>query len=393
MTHNDLKNRVPKCFSKKYGFLLLFAVLFLSIGYATISDVNLIIDGDIATTIPSDLYITNVTITGSSGGASTANSSINAYGQLLLSSGVVLSNSNLDSTITMSITIKNNSDKTMYYDDIIKSSSFYSNNNIDYNLSGLSHDDALAAGDSISFFLIFKYSDAYKAGASSPYTNTLTSSLEFNFVDSLIPNPEYNVTLTGTVITHPSTVTGGSDLVINLGSSDYNVLVKMGGSYIYDFDYTGGVLTIPNVSGDVDISVLSLPELKFQIDLDNQTQSQTLNSSSLTDLVGGNYNYQGGNLSDRNINQIDVTLNYTQSGGNQQTQTNCVLTYTDANGQNQTQTQTVTFDRNKTTTSVSFTNIIIPPNGTFTIAHEKGANMKSSKPAVSTEVVTAHFDN
>lgn len=196
------KDRIPKCYNRIYPILIMVAVIFMGVGYAKVNNVNMSITGNLTAIIPDSIYISSSSVSGGTNGANTGASTVSNSG-LMLTSNIELSPTNLNSTITLQVEIKNSTDTLEYFDELLVSSSFYSNPNIDYTLSGLTHGDSLGPDEVITTTLTFKYSDAYKgSNPTSPYTNTLDSVIEYSF-DEVITT-EYPVTITGVSFTPTS---------------------------------------------------------------------------------------------------------------------------------------------------------------------------------------------
>ena len=108
----------------------------MGIGYARVDSVNMLINGDISSNIIKDVFITNATIQNNPN-----NNYINTYAQTTINTDIELSNSDLNSMVTLEITILNNANKEKIFNEIIYSSSLYSNNNISFLLTGIKNGD------------------------------------------------------------------------------------------------------------------------------------------------------------------------------------------------------------------------------------------------------------
>lgn len=119
---------------KNNKYLLLFITLtlftlFLSVGYAQITGVTLVVEGNASLDKQSGVIISNVQYI-SDQNANLSNCNINTYYQTDLDTSISLSTTDSASYITYQITILNSTDSTIYYDDIVYDQSFYSNENI-----------------------------------------------------------------------------------------------------------------------------------------------------------------------------------------------------------------------------------------------------------------------
>ena len=139
--------------NKKFQLLLagvIFALtLFLGIGYAQVSDINLAIDGLAMTPRQTGIVITDVHYS-SNNNAIPVESKIKSYYQTIMDSKMTLGNA-LDSSITYEMTITNTTDDDVAFDKVIYGSEFYDNEDIVFELVNLQQDDILAAHSSITF--------------------------------------------------------------------------------------------------------------------------------------------------------------------------------------------------------------------------------------------------
>ena len=155
--------------------IILIAVLFLGIGYATVTSVNLEIEGDAALAGQTGLYISDISVD-SVVGTSSASQVINTYYQTMINTRTVLGD-NANSTVTYEITLENHSNNVKEFQGIVYDSNYYSNNEIGYTITGLNVGDMLDPGDQVTFQLTFQYND------STHTNNILDSILNFDFVD------------------------------------------------------------------------------------------------------------------------------------------------------------------------------------------------------------------
>jgi len=160
---------------RKTLFLLVIvlATLFLSIGYAQIADVYLDITGSVTANKQTGIVISNVTYQ-SNEGANPSLSTINSYYQTLLDSHIVLGAAN-SSTITYQVSIINTTTEDYDYIGSIYDNNFYDNNNITYDVTGLTVGDQLLAGQTVTFNLTFRYT------GTDTSNNTLNSYIQFRF--------------------------------------------------------------------------------------------------------------------------------------------------------------------------------------------------------------------
>ncbi len=167
------------------GFVILMT-LFLGIGYARISDVNLELTGTAKANRQTGVVISNISYYADNNANLNA-SNINTYYKTMMDSKVVLAN-DANSSLTYQVTIKNMTDVTKHFQGVVYDDLFYSNPDIDFELNGLNINDAINAGESITFTITFKYKEAQAS-----YTNTvLESCLNFKFDAAIID--EYSFT-------------------------------------------------------------------------------------------------------------------------------------------------------------------------------------------------------
>ncbi len=157
-------------------FLILFSFL-LIIGYAQISDTELEISG--TAEILKTIYITNVSYS-SDNNANVSNSSINNYYRTILNSTIGL-NDDPDSSITYAITITNLGEKTKKYVETTYDENFYNNEDIVFEINGISPGDEIATNESITFNITFKYKDNIVSN-----DKILNSILNFKFEDDYV---------------------------------------------------------------------------------------------------------------------------------------------------------------------------------------------------------------
>ena len=157
----------------KYMSLIMLSTLLLGIGYASISDINLSLNGTAKLDKDKSVLITDASILSSSGVDSDL-STINNYFHTNLDSTIELDGET--STVTVQVKLLNNTSKDMAFKGIVYDENFYDNENITYELSGLNVDDVLKPNDEVTCTLTFKYSNY-----SQDVEKTLSSVLNFHF--------------------------------------------------------------------------------------------------------------------------------------------------------------------------------------------------------------------
>lgn len=242
--YKDLK--LPLMF---FGFII-FSILFLSIGYASLESIALDITGEVTAIPQSEIYITDISYKTNTD-ANTESSKINQYYQTLMQSSIVLGNTPT-SSITYSVTIYNSGDKAYSFKDVEYSDEFYDNSNIVFELDGLKKWDVLESKQSLTFSITFHYLDNIV-----PDSKILNSYLNFKFV--LGSTDDTNI------------ITDNKSFMIYNAKTDN---VKFDVTNINDF-----TTNINLKLGDLDIQTLSLePSQTSSIELNLKEHLNTLQS-------------------------------------------------------------------------------------------------------------------
>lgn len=166
--------------SKSWIFLLLIfiATSFMSIGYAKINPIISEISGTVSAEPQDEIFITEVSYSGNNN-ANIEESEIISFYETTLNSKIVLSDTDVNSSISYDITIYNSNDIDFSFIDVIYDSSFYDNENIVFELTDLKAGDKIDSKGTISFKITFKYKDGVVLSSSS---NVLNSYLNFRFL-------------------------------------------------------------------------------------------------------------------------------------------------------------------------------------------------------------------
>ena len=241
---------------KNYLFLLMIFIfgMFMSIGWATISEEHLYINGTATAAKMTGVFISQAYIVGTSNG-----SRINAYGETVLNSRVVLDANDETSNLIINVTVINDTNEVKAFDKIIYDSSFYDNINIVVDTNGsLVYGTLIPANSSVSFNVIFSYDSNYTANNSAPYDNILNGIIRFKFGKS---HSITYVDINGSG--YPSSVIEGETLNVNFGGNAPDDVEVTGNSssttYTKDVDYTynNGVLVFANVTEALTVKGLS----------------------------------------------------------------------------------------------------------------------------------------
>lgn len=357
---------------------------FLATGYAALTAVELDIEGTATLDGQTGIYISNIQYS-SNQNANVSSCSIDSYYQTNLNSTISLSTTDPTSSITYQVTIVNTTNTTLYYDDVIYDTNFYSNPNIIVE-TNLFHGQAVGSGQTITFTATFQYSPTYIATATTPYANTLNSFINFHF-NNTSPAGNHTITYIGfSTNNYPTTVADGGNVTINF-NSPYPTQISVSGNNNYT--YANGILTITNVLNDITIENLTNYDFPV-IDNNNQTVEIHAPNISSTNTIQVNdlltKTFSGKNVSSRTINQVDVTTTYTTSSGKAQS-INIILTI---NGQTFSQTMQFAGKQTNTTATASFTGITIGPNEEFTVSSTNN-NITNGNVTISDEKLVFHY--
>ena len=163
------EKRVPEFLNKKYPLLIFFATLLMGVGYAS-TNVTLSING-IAYVLEEDsVHIISASVLGT---PTSGSGSVVSYEGTLLNTTTTLNNAS--GSVTYEVVIKNNTNSQVTFYGLCKDNSFYNNQYVTYTYTGLSDNDTIAAGSSVTAYVTF----TDDGGSSFP--STLNSYLTFNF--------------------------------------------------------------------------------------------------------------------------------------------------------------------------------------------------------------------
>ena len=158
-----------------YSVLIFIATLFLSIGYAEISDVLLNVTGTLNATVQEGVFITNI----SNISEVTTTSKVNYFIQTIFDSTTVLENSETSSQ-TYQISLYNNSSKDYIFIGALTDTidgTLYDNNNIVFYVTGIEqYLTTIGPKQSLNFNITFKYKTDAELSQ-----NILNSKINFRF--------------------------------------------------------------------------------------------------------------------------------------------------------------------------------------------------------------------
>ena len=280
------------------SIIILISTFFMSIGYAAINNITSEISGTVRAVPQSGVFIYDVTYV-SNNGANVSSSKINSYYRTVLDSKMVLGNSST-STITYTISIYNNSAQTYAYAGTTYDSDFYDNENITFALNGLSLNDTISAGQTKTFNITFSYADG------NTTNNTLNSWINFQFKNNYTIS--YNdVTVSDGVQTN---IAEGLTYTNTFTPAPGDISVTMGGTSLTkdtDYTYANGTLSIPNVTGNLVITGVTVNNYDVVL-------ASTADTTVTFDLSGMTYDelieqvFTFTNNTGKNITRIDVRL-------------------------------------------------------------------------------------
>ena len=165
----------------KFYLLIIIAVLFMSIGYASINSVSLGIDGDVIAYVQDGVFITDVEYVPNEENVNT-DYSISRFYSTILNSNVVLEEGNIDSELSLKVSFYNNSEDdyiftgVIFADELIgEIDNVYSNLDITYTYDN-QREIISKNGGTLDVTITFKYSQIIESTS-----NILNSILNFKF--------------------------------------------------------------------------------------------------------------------------------------------------------------------------------------------------------------------
>ena len=158
-------------------FLISISTLFMSIGYASINSISLNINGIAQANSQNEVFITDVVYKENINSDKNNSEIINIH-QSTLTSKIQLSETEVDSSITYTITVYNSTEKDYIFVGTLYDEEFYSNNNITFSLTNLNIEDSISSKEYLTFDITFKYAENVTPNIE---INELTSYLNFKF--------------------------------------------------------------------------------------------------------------------------------------------------------------------------------------------------------------------
>lgn len=149
----EQKPKIPKYLTKAYPILIVLATLIMGIGYAS-STMTLNVTGTMIANAQKELTITSI----SCSDLENTESVINNYNKTILDSKITLSPTDISSTVTCSVTVKNNTNNNYAFKEIVYGNEFYDNQDIIVE-TNMEKKEQLTKNTTKTFDITFKYKD------------------------------------------------------------------------------------------------------------------------------------------------------------------------------------------------------------------------------------------
>ena len=191
--------------------LIIIGTMFIGIGYASINSITGEITGTVLAEVQSGVFITDVEYV-SDVEADMNISRVENFIGTTLNNTVGLSETNPNSQITYKVTVYNNSEEEAVFVGPIYDEEFYSNPNIEFEISGFTEGEVIGANESREIIITFKYKNE-----TIPENTTLNSYINFKFS---IPNRlrmATNVAETGKYLNSAETKNSIEKIAFKLG--------------------------------------------------------------------------------------------------------------------------------------------------------------------------------
>jgi len=176
-----IRRNKPKIF-EIYTILIMLSTLFMSVGFAQITDVKLDATGTLIAPIQTGVFISDILVAKTSG---VNNEEVKYYTGTTLSTSVELS-TDKNACITYQIELYNNSTSDYYFKGVAYDEYAYSNKNIEYSIEGAEeYITVIKAKQTTELGLKFKH----KAGTTVSAAQTLNSLLNIEFSNEFLEIP------------------------------------------------------------------------------------------------------------------------------------------------------------------------------------------------------------
>lgn len=346
---------------KLFPMFILLATIFMGIGYASINSIILEFGGNANAKEIDGVYITEVNYVSDVNADVNNSRIINAY-QTNLNSQIALSTTDVNSSITYSVTFYNATDKTYYFYDVdfVDDETTYSNSDITFTVVGANQGTALNSKQYITFKVVFSYKDNILSE-----NNILNSYLNFVFKEKFSITYE-NI---NDINNYPSEIYEGEMLQIDFSSSSIrNIKVYVDDVEFNNYTFVDSKLTIENVSSNLVIRGISDYD-GYDVPVTDETsdfiiiESTTQQDFTVSDLF--NKEISGVNASSKIITRIEVDITYTSSTGSKQS----IISTLTHNGKTYNQTSSFSGKATNQKITVVFDNLSINYNDVFSVTY------------------------
>lgn len=271
-------------YQKYFPLVIFISILFMSIGYAVINYITLDVSGEVIAKNTEDVYITEVNYHSNTNANLSSSKIITAY-QTMLNSEIVLSQTDVNSSITYTVKFYNSNSEPYEFTGItyIPGETTYSNESIilEYEKGSI-----IYANNYLSINITFKYNGTI------PSDTSLLSYITFEFEKLHIYPVEYismgyNTTINITKFSEYKTISA-SDIILEL---DYIKLPNQNSGtadITKTYNSTTGVLTLKRSavggSGTVNFqgNLYAIPKLKKEIASASGSTSIEIDCTSVT---------------------------------------------------------------------------------------------------------------
>lgn len=375
------------------GIVIAFFVLFLCVGYAAFESSLFVDSFDVSVQVDQDVRITNVVASTSENGGI---SSSTDYGVDYLLTSFSLPNDT--STVMYEVTVKNFGNTEVAITDISLPEALQGILDleiIDYTIGNVITDNAETCVDSVdgckldimrTFYVKVKYLTGAYDGTNTTFNNTV---IQFTFGEPAVP--QFNVTYDGMTNpgSWPTTVNEGSDLVINFGDVNLMVLsVKVGSTVFYagSYDFTDNVLTVPGITGDVEVNILATTDVEYVIDPAHPDISMNISVGKIDDSFYQEAGFHAANAMSDTIKDITVTFTFTSSSKKAQVIDGSIYVDGELN-----QTKQISFSSStKSPLAITFENVNVATNSVIELRYAAN-NVNNGKVNISNQAITFTF--
>ena len=245
---------------------MLISTFFMALGYSQLSGIDLSATGTANATAQDGLYICNVE------GVNVSDSTIKSYIQNMMNIDVDLSES---STAIYKVTVYNSTSVPLTYSNTVFDESVNINQDITYELEGISDGTVVESKKYLTFQVTFKYKNGIEASSSNNY---LDAYMGFNFILSNVSmtlDKEIYIVNSNSTITVRATIVNNNDFDIigtltttseNFQTFNKNVEVLANSSLTVGLFIT----TLKNDSGNLRLNLLEPIITSYEVQIKTQ---------------------------------------------------------------------------------------------------------------------------